>query len=162
MTDGIIDIRRYLHESAEPEEGRSKFALWGADGERARFALPLWRIVSLAKGERGGIVSRKVDGSTALKALVVLDLARDPARVDFDALGGGLAGGHVEPRLDDLGGDGVVVRLGVHGDYFWTLRVEGNGRGREALSPKIREDILFLAGECAGLLFLRGLADYGG
>ena len=40
MSDGIIDLTQYLKTSPGDEEGqRGAFALWGADGERSRFAL---------------------------------------------------------------------------------------------------------------------------
>ncbi len=57
MTDEIIDLTQYLNrEPAEQKPSRGAFALWGADGERSRFALPLWRTIYLAQGERGSIV----------------------------------------------------------------------------------------------------------
>ncbi len=49
MSDEIIDLTQYLNrESKEEEPARGAFALWGADGERSRFALPLWRTIYLA------------------------------------------------------------------------------------------------------------------
>ena len=41
MTDDrVIDIRRYLNHSGDVE-GQGTFAVWGGDGERSRFALPI-------------------------------------------------------------------------------------------------------------------------
>jgi hypothetical protein len=51
-----------------------------------------------------------------------------------------------------------VVYLGKRGERIWCLLAEG-GRREGPLDPKRREDILFMAGECAGLLFLRDFAD---
>ena len=63
------------------------------------------------------------------------------------------------PSLVDLEEEGLVVYLGARAGRIWTLLVDGGeGRG-EPLPRSAREDILFLAGECAGLLFLRDLAD---
>jgi hypothetical protein len=39
--------------------------------------------------------------------------------------------------------------------------VDGVVPGRDPLDARAREDILFLAGECAGLLFIKQLADLG-
>ena len=50
-------------------------ALWGAEGERSRFALPLWRIIYLAEADRGLIVSSEDEGQRVLDPYVVLDLA---------------------------------------------------------------------------------------
>ena len=61
MAHEIIDITRYLNRDPESEVPAGTMALWGADGERSRFALPLWRVVQLAEAERGVILWR---GST--------------------------------------------------------------------------------------------------
>ena len=51
MADEIIDLTRYLKREPESDLPRGAMALWGADGERSRFALPLWRIIYLAQAE---------------------------------------------------------------------------------------------------------------
>jgi hypothetical protein len=160
VSDSIIDLGEYLRrrDADEKQEGASTFALWGADGERSRFALPLWRTIYLAGAERGGILWSDGGGET-LNPLVVLDLARDPARVDFplrmvDGLRSEeapeLLGGEAEPRL--------AIYLGERDERRWYLVVDGGERRSGPLAARDREDILFLAGECAGLLFLRDFA----
>lgn len=55
--DDIIDLGEYLRRRDEAEKApRTAFAVWGGEGKRARFALPLWRIVYLAGGARGELV----------------------------------------------------------------------------------------------------------
>ena len=75
MSDGIIDLGEYLRRRDGPSEPASTFALFGADGERSRFALPLWRAIYLAAGERGGVVWQGSRGGP-LEPFVVLDLAK--------------------------------------------------------------------------------------
>ena len=78
--DHVIDIRRYLGQSpAGKDEGA--FAVWGGGGERARFALPLWRAIYLVGGDWGGIVSlSKLETEKVAQPLFILDLKQDPAR----------------------------------------------------------------------------------
>jgi len=83
MSDGIIDIGPYLDAAAD--DGAGPFALWGGDGERSRFALPLWRCIYLAGGNRGGILSIPVKGAGGFEPLIVLDLASDPPRLGFES-----------------------------------------------------------------------------
>jgi hypothetical protein len=52
---------------------------------------------------------------------------------------------------------GLCVFLGARAGQLWLLLVDG-GERTAPLPPNVREDVLFLAGECAGLLFLRDLA----
>jgi hypothetical protein len=156
MSDGIIDLGEYLRRRDGPEEPASTFALFGADGERSRFALPLWRAIYLASGERGGVLWQEIEGGP-LQPFVVLDLAKDPPRKDFhwpeDPDHGERA-----PDLLETPNGGLAVFLGLERDRRWYLLVQGSDaiaapRGRD------REDIMFLAGECAGLLFLRDFAN---
>jgi hypothetical protein len=160
MTDEIIDLTQYLNrEPAEQKPSRAAFAPWGADGERSRFALPLWRTIYLAQGERGSIVWRDADSDGDPHAFLVLDLGQDPARllVNHDAIP--LTEDGEPPALHDHGSEGVAVFLGVRGTRIWHLVVDGGDQRTSALTARTREDILFLAGECAGLLFLWDLAD---
>lgn len=157
MSDDVIDLGEYLRRREE-EEPASTFALWGADGERSRFALPLWRSIYLAGGERGGIVWQ-LDPPSSLRPFVVLDLARDPARTAFpartiEALTEGEA-----PQVSEAVGGSLGIYLGERNTMRWFLVVEGDPERMGKLSPRDREDVLFLAGECAGLLFLRDFAD---
>ena len=163
MSDGIIDIRQYLEAD---EDDPSAFSLWGGEGERSRFALPLWRIIYLAGGDRGGIVSGP-DGRTGLPSpaaevlepLVVLDLRSEPARTDFSELAPAAAGIQASPRLVDLNEGGLLVALGESVGRAWFVAVDGVSGRTEPLERSVKEDILFLSGECAGLLFFRDLAQ---
>lgn len=158
VSDGIIDLTEYLRRKEDEPGGTATFALWGAEGERSRFALPLWRTIYLVGGERGGILRASPDEPGGLEPFVVLDLAADPPRTEFDAgLIHGLVGEEV-PLVRDAAADGFAVFLGFGSDHLWYLMVEGR-EGEGALGGRIREDVLFMAGECAGLLFLRELAD---
>ncbi len=158
MANEIIDLTRFLKRDSTSDPPRGAMALWGADGERSRFALPLWRIIYLAQAERGLIVWRSTDGDRAPVPFVVLDLAHEPARTDLtEELP--QFGEDDEPALYERGSDGLVVYLGARGGRTWTLVVDGGDAPVAHLAARTREDILFLAGECAGLLFLRDLAD---
>lgn len=159
MSDEIIDISRYLEREADEEETLpGTIALWGADGERSRFALPLWRVVHLAEAERGVILWRRTSGDRAPHPFVVIDLAADPARLDLDGPGIACCQVAEAATLHDLRSEGLVVYLGTRDERTWCLLAEG-GTGRVGpLEQRKREDILFLAGECAGLLFLRDFA----
>lgn len=160
MSDEIIDLTQYLNRDKNEEQpSRGAFALWGADGERSRFALPLWRIIYMAEGERGAIVWREVSADDVAHSFLVLDLARDPARLEVDGAAIPLADDSDPPVLHDFGVRGVTIFLGSRGDRLWYLVVDGGDKRVGQLSAKRREDILFLAGECAGLLFLRDFAD---
>jgi len=153
----IIDLGEYLRRREEGREPASTFCLWGAEGERSRFALPLWRAIYLASGERGGIVWEAAAGGP-LKPFVVLDLGSDPARVDFAWGSVGLDPNRVPEVLPGPDG-GVAVYLGSEEGKRWFLLLSGGDQGLKEPEGRDREDILFLAGECAGLLFLRGFAE---
>lgn len=167
--DDIIDLGEYLRKRDEAEKApRTAFAVWGGDGERSRFTLPLWRVVYLAGGSRGGLVWAPSgdDRPARLRPLVVLDLTEDPARIRFSA---GLVHGMKEapaPTLREKGEEGLAIFLGEQDGRRWFLVVDELGEpppetaaGGEA---RARDDILFLAGECAGLLFYRGFANEAG
>jgi hypothetical protein len=156
MADDIIDLGAFIEKRAGNRAPAGTMALWGAEGERSRFALPLWRVVHLAGGDRGVIFWRAMLGDTSPHPFVVLDVAQEPARLELSSDGADF--GDEETQLFDRGGEGLLVRLGTKDDRVWGLLVDG-GPGRAQLSARNREDILFLAGECAGLLFLRAFAD---
>lgn len=162
MANEIIDITRYFKRESVSDVPRGAMALWGADGERSRFALPLWRIIYLTEAERGLIVWSDVDGDCVQTPFVVLDLAHEPAHTDVDSEAVPTFDLDEAPALVDLGRDGLMIYLGSREDRAWTLLVDGGNSRTTALSARTREDILFLAGECAGLLFLRDLADEAG
>lgn len=157
MADEIIDLSRIIARRAEGAAPAGTMTLWGADGERSRFALPLWRVVHLAGAERGVIFWRRISDETPPRPFVVLDTARDPARLDVPASLAGCAE-DASAELHDLGQAGLVICLGTKSDRAWGILADGGGR-RAPLTSRNREDILFLAGECAGLLFLRDFAE---
>ena len=161
MADGIIDIRQYLDPDDE-DKNRGAFSLWGADGERSRFALPLWRVIYLAGGDRGAIASASAAASQVLEPLVVLDLLTEPARLDLSTFPLSMVDGDHSPMLTDLVERGLAVLLGESVGRRWYLLVDGRGAATEPLKPSTKEDILFLSGECAGLLFFRDLAGLEG
>jgi hypothetical protein len=159
MSDKIIDISRYLDRGAGRRAAPVTMALWGADGDRSRFALPLWRIVHLAEAERGVIFWRNVTGDRAPNPFVVIDLARDPARLAVDGAALPTCEDGASATLHDLGAGGLLVCLGSRDGRSWCLLADGGGGRDAALDARRREDVLFLSGECAGLLFLRDFAD---
>ncbi|MDH3270700.1 MAG: hypothetical protein OEN56_05170 [Gemmatimonadota bacterium] len=159
MSDEIIDITRYLKREPASDLPRGTMALWGAQGERSRLALPLWRIIYLAQAERALIAWSEEGRRDDVTPFVILDIGSDPARQALDP-------GFIPrfdpdegPTLIDFEAEGLVVYLGSRAGRTWTLVVDGGSGREEALARPAREDILFLAGECAGLLFLRDLAN---
>ncbi|HKJ01846.1 MAG TPA: hypothetical protein VJ997_05305 [Longimicrobiales bacterium] len=160
MSDGIIDFGEYVRRRDGPDQPASTFALFGADGERSRFALPLWRAIYLASGERGGVFSQELAGG-ALEPFVVLDLATDPPRTEFP-WPESLDPGERAPHLLEAPGGGLAIFLGEERERRWYLLVHGSSDPLPAPVGRDREDIMFLAGECAGLLFLRRFASDSG
>lgn len=158
MTDDhVIDIRRYLDSSPAPPDLRA-FAVWGGTGTRARLALPVWRSIQTAGGDWGGVVSY-TQGHPEPKAelLFALDLKENPARTTGfpDALH--LVQGREVPFLFFGKDEGLAVFLGEENERYWFLQVLGVTSDAEP-EGRERETLLFLAGECAGLLFFRELA----
>lgn len=161
MSDGIIDIGEYLRRRDGDEEPTSTFSLWGAEGERSRFALPLWRAIYLTQGERGAVMWSP-QGTGELKPFVVLDLASEPARTEFPWDGAVGPSSERVPELRLVPEEGISVYLGEERERQWFLVVAGGGSGSAEPVGRDREDVLFLAGECAGLLFLRDFAEDAG
>lgn len=157
MSDHVIDLQEYLRGKRETRKGA--FSIWGGEGERSRFALPMWRAIYLVRGQWGGLVWGEDDHvPRTLRPFFVLDLEQEPARTDVDpTLVDGLWSGEGPSLKETLPGP-VSVRLGVREGRRWFLALQGAPRD-EALEPHTRDDLLFLAGECAGLLFHRDLAD---
>jgi len=158
MADEIIDISGYLGRKPVRDLPLGSMALWGARGERSRFALPLWRIIHLARAERGMIVSCELGHHHVPEPFVVLDLGADPARTEIGSKTMPRYGADEAPSLLDRKRDGLAIFLGAGSGRIWALLVDGGDERVEPLSVTLREDILFLAGECAGLLFLRELS----
>lgn len=159
MADEIIDITRYLKREPASDLPRGTMSLWGADGERSRFALPLWRIIYLARGERAVISWSHEADQRRLFPFVVLDIGSDPARKEVDPSGIPKFDPDEGPSLIDFEDEGLVVYLGSRAGRIWTLLVDGGSDRVDPLARAEREDVLFLAGECAGLLFLKDLAE---
>jgi hypothetical protein len=157
MTDDIIDLGRLIDRVPGGKPSRGAMSLWGASGERSRFALPLWRVVHLAGADRAVLFWQRASDRSSTRPFIVLDMARDPARVDLSAVATELGEGE-SPELFDYGLAGVLVRLGVKDGRVWGLLADGRSE-KAPLSARVREDIFFLSGECAGLLFLRSLAE---
>ena len=157
MADEIIDLSGFIERRAGGQTPTGTMALWGGEGESSRFALPLWRVVHLAGADRGLIFWRPTSGDASPRPFIVLDVASDPARLEVPEQVSACVG-HASAELHDHGPDGLVVCLGTKDDRVWGLLADG-GVQRPPLPSRKREDILFLAGECAGLLFLRDFAD---
>lgn len=156
VKDHVIDLRTYL--KGKKEDRRGTFSIWGGEGERSRFALPMWRAIYLARGDWGALLwGRDEHVPRKLTPFFVLDLKSEPARTDVDAeLVDGLWTGEAPQLLEDPSGP-VLVLLGQRDGRRWFLAIAGADR-EARLEPHIRDDLLFLAGECAGLLFHRDLA----
>ena len=157
----IIDLGAYRRR--RPEARRSAFAVWGGEGERSRFALPVWRAVYLVGGERGGLVwLDDRDAGKTLNPFFVLDLASETPRTSFSTeLLGDLRGSEVAgPILSESFPGGSAVFLGAGEDRRWFLVVHDGGLPRQPMDASSRNDLLFLAGECAGLLLHRRLDQH--
>jgi hypothetical protein len=161
--DDVIDLTSYRGQAfprTDREGSPNRFAVWGAEGKRSRFALPVWRAIYSVAGGRGGLVWTSQRGDAGVpEPLFVLDLASEPARTEFTPPS--LAGldAREPPTLLEQEGS-VVVYLGSRDDRNWFLILDGRSPS-EPLDSDAKEDLMFLAGECAGLLFFRQLADAG-
>lgn len=151
--DRIIDLSERLEERA----GEPTFAMWGGEGERSRFALPVWRAIHLLRAERGGIVRTPTSGDR-LEPVFLLDLGREPPRKDFEPAASGALEGRDPPALEIRSGTAAVLLAGER-EHRWFLLMAGDEVGVIEPSPGERDDLLFVAGECAGLLVHRGLGD---
>ena len=165
MSDDVIDLTKYLERTSgqkDAESTRGSFSVWGGEGERSRFALPIWRSIYLVGGDRGGLTWVPDGGSQdALQPFFVLDLAAEPARTAF-TLPVDLVDFDLEAPAVLADADTIAVYLGNQAGKKWFLILDDRTAPAEPLEGRTREDLLFLAGECAGLLFFRELADAGG
>lgn len=168
MDDDVIDLTKYLDRSKavsdigpgiDPGIGfdggasRGNFSVWGGDGERSRFALPVWRSIYLVGGGRGGLVWEDPhETPAALKPFFVLDLGAETARIEFSYdLVADLETAEAPTVME--GSTGIGIFLGAREGRQWYLVLDDWAPTGEALQGGVREDLLFLAGECAGLLF---------
>lgn len=173
MDGNIIDLQGYVADRA------SHFAVWGGEGTRARFALPLWRAAALAKVRRVGLLKRPRSEEEALTGptlvldertdalarniqieatvpIFVLDLGADEARLKYD---GSVIPAGIEPPIVLEDQDQFVIALGARGPFDWFLILDTPGENVEELDTLVREQLLFFAGECAGLLEYQGIAE---
>ena len=153
MDERVIDLRSYLEGKGS---GRTHFGVFGGEGVRARFALPTWRAVNLVGASRAALLHVEELG-TPPTTLFVLDLGSDEPRTDFSHLklpapSDGL------PVLQE-GPEEVVICLCTIGPITWYLALDGGSRGGSPLDGEQREQLLFFAGECAGLLLHHGVGD---
>jgi hypothetical protein len=143
----VIHLDAYRKQrAAAPRRG---LALSGAEGERRHFALPLWRMASAAGADWAAVV-RWVDGVG--RSVTVLDLDRDRPR---DEPPQGLPSAPSEPPpavIED--GSTRVLPIGAHEGDVWAVVLSG----AQLAERMPREELLFLAGECAGLLMLEHAA----
>lgn len=146
--DDVIDLRQYREDQARESE-ESGLSLMGADGDHRHFALPLWRMASVAQATWSGLV-RSRDG-TDPTPITVVDLSSiEPRSVPP----GGLPGDPLAtpPALSEEPAGTLIVAVGRRNGDSWYVVL--GGRSPAALEPREREDLLFLAGECAGLVSL--------
>ena len=160
--DDVIDLTRYLDRdtvvgAAGAERG--SFSVFGGDGDRARFALPVWRSIYLTGSRRGALVWVPRGSEIDPEAEFVLDLASDPARTEFSLPDSGAADSCDPPMLLEAA-ESVAVFLGMRDENNWFLLLDDYGPAG-AVTGYAKGDLLFLAGECAGLLFFRELAEAG-
>lgn len=157
MTDDrVIDIREYFAGATEVRSPGA-FSVLGGGGERSRFAMPVWRSIYLIGGDWGGIVTlAKGGGDRQAEPFFALDLRQDPARTEIPTHSLSLLQGKSVPAMATTREGGFVVSLGEDEEFRWFLQVLG-GRPAEPQDRKDREALLFLAGECSGLLFFRKL-----
>lgn len=158
MTDDrVIDIREYFTETPEVRSPGA-FSVLGGGGERSRFAMPVWRSIYLVGGDWGGIVTLAKDGEDQkAEPFFALDLKQDPARTEIPLRSLNRLRGKSVPGMVTTPEGGFAISLGEDEEYRWFLQVLG-GRRTEPQDGKEREALLFLAGECSGLLFYRKLA----
>jgi len=163
LSDDIIDLTSYIQRREEQvrdgeqehADGRSFFSIWGGEGERSRFALPLWRSVYLAGCRRGALLSRRT-GARELEPLFVLDLGAEEPRLSFDDDAIDPRAVERHPSITETD-EGVVVHLGVHRNHEWFMLLDDRAPDAEPLAERARTDIMFLAGECAALVTFWGL-----
>lgn len=154
----ILDLEAYRRR--RPDGRRAFFAVWGGDGERARFALPVWRAIYLTGCERGAVVWTWEwdDDPAVLHPIFVLDLAREEPRTSFSVgLLGELRSALEAPALHESIPGGVAVFLGCLEDKRLFLVTDDGGGPRKPVDASARNDLLFAAGECMGLVTHREL-----
>jgi hypothetical protein len=108
-------------------------------------------------GDWGGIVSlSKLETEKVAQPLFILDLKQDPARTVIPTDSLRLLQNEEAPVLVFTMEQDLAVLLGESDEGQWFLQILGGSSGT-APEGRARETLLFLAGECAGLLFHREL-----
>lgn len=152
MSD-VIDLSDYID---GPDSTGTTFAIEGGDDDRSRLALPVWRALYLLDGDRGGVVWTPAEEGR-LRTLFVLDLATEPARTHFDASVVDPVVEREPPAVEIQEGRAVILLARDDEDRTWFLVVDGPKVGGGEHELRNREDLLFVAGECAGLVVYRKL-----
>jgi hypothetical protein len=150
--DRIIDLSAYLENRGEEFED-PPLALLGTEGDRRRFILPLWRVSYIAGAGWAGLV--REDGPDQLEVVVVVDQRRDPARPGSELGLPPLVEADQPPsvRMTEKGDLVVALGRGPRGRR-WAIVLVERPDDAAPLDERAREDVLYLAGECAGLVEL--------
>lgn len=150
--DRVIDLGAYIR-ARDREDAPMPLALAGTEGERRRYVLPLWRMSYLADSRWAGLVDIGPDGE-AERASIVLDQGQDPARWAPEGGIPPVPAGLPAPGIEVVGRQGLALPLSIEAvrGSWWVLLCE---RTKDGLpDAEMRDDLIFLAGECAGLVSL--------
>lgn len=153
---------------------RQTLALYSADESRACVLRHLWRALNVAMGDRAAAVWVDEYGSGMVHTFAVLDLGADTPRRSFplDALKltwkAGVPGIVDMPDVERTGTvpihgsarSACITSLGSDGMRAWFLIVDATAP-RAALTTDAVERLMFLSGECAGVLLHRDLDQAG-
>lgn len=150
--DRIIDLQAYL-EGRDDDFDEAPLALWGTEGDRRRFILPLWRMSFIAEAGWAGLV--RENGPDDLEIVVVVDQREEPARPEPGRPLPALVEGDLAPSVRVTEAHELVVALGKGPrGRRWVIVLLERPPDAEGLDADDREDVIYLAGECAGLVEL--------
>ncbi len=156
VDDQVIDLRAYS-ERRRREEEETYFTIEGGDGERSRFALPLWRAAQAIGADWVGIIRVGASDSAKIDFLFILDLAADPARKSVARSGMEKLWLSDVPGIS-VSGETVTIKLGEEQGEQWFLLLQRPAGMDQDIDTEQRQTLLFMAGESAGLLFHGRLA----
>ncbi len=142
-------------------------SLHGVDPVRRSLVEHLAAVTELASADRAAALWIDEYGPGIVHPHLVLDLFADRPRRSFteerlrEARESGVPGvceygPDSAPGGRRTGGSGVVVSLGSDGTRSWFLVADSVSAGPSLAEP-VRDEIMFLAGECSGLLLHRDL-----
>ncbi len=149
---------------------RRSLALYGADPERSRVASRLAEALAVVEGDRASAVWVDEYGPGLVHVHCLIDAGADEPRGDFpieplrDAWDRGVPGLLDRPGSELSGGTqgGArslrAVALGSDGSRAWFVIVDSAGR-RIPLDAIRRTRLMFVAGECAGVLLHQDVAS---